>query len=274
MTGQLAKKRKGETFKFNSLSKRQREIFEIVSDRGFVFIEALTQQFEVTPQTIRRDINRLCRYKLLQRFHGGAGRASSTENVDYNNRRHILRQEKRLIGEMVAKNIPAHASLFINIGTTTEEVAKALARHKGLRVITNDLNVAMIMSNSDCEVIVAGGQVRQRDKGITREATVEFIRQFKVDYGIIGVSGIDEDGTLLDYDYHEVRVAREIITNSRNTFLVTDHTKFNRNAMVRIADLAEIDAIYTDKKPPATFQELLQAKKVELYVTEAGKAGE
>ena len=268
------KKRKNLKFNLSSLSKRQREILDIVNDKGFAPIESLAQQFEVTPQTIRRDINKLCDLQLLQRFHGGAGRSSSVENVDYNDRRNILYQEKRFIAEMVAKNIPDRASLFINIGTTTEEVAKALSGHKGLRVITNNLNVALIMSNTDCEVIVAGGVVRQRDKGITGEATVEFIKQFKVDYGIIGVSGIDEDGTLLDYDYHEVSVAREIINNARNTFLVTDHTKFNRNAMVRIADLSEIDAIFTDKKPSVSFRDLMKSKEVELYVTAPGQKSE
>nr|WP_320172247.1 DeoR family transcriptional regulator [Maridesulfovibrio sp.] len=262
------KKTKGTKFNLDALSRRQREIFDIVNERGFAPIETLAQHFEVTPQTIRRDINKLCKYKLLQRFHGGAGRASSVENVDYSARRNILHQEKRLIAEMVAKLIPDRASLFINLGTTTEEVAKALSGHKSLRVITNNLNVALTMSENDCEVIVAGGMVRQRDKGVTGEATVEFIKQFKVDYGIIGVSGIDEDGTLLDYDYHEVRVAREIINNARNIFLVTDHTKFNRNAMVRIADLSEIDAIFTDRKPPQVFQDLMKSKEVELYVTD------
>lgn len=265
-----ARKQKSPKFNLEALSKRQREIFDIVSDQGFAPIESLAQHFEVTPQTIRRDINKLCKYKLLQRFHGGAGRASSVENVDYNARRNILHQEKRLIAEMVAKLIPDRASLFINLGTTTEEVAKALSNHKSLRVITNNLNVALTMSENDCEVIVAGGMVRQRDKGITGEATVEFIKQFKVDYGIIGVSGIDEDGTLLDYDYHEVRVAREIINNARNIFLVTDHTKFNRNAMVRIADMSEIDAIFTDRRPPQIFQDMMKSKEVELYVTETG----
>ncbi|CCO22375.1 DeoR/GlpR family DNA-binding transcription regulator [Maridesulfovibrio hydrothermalis] len=261
-------KRKKQKPNLTSLSKRQREILDVVSEEGFAPIESLAQQFEVTPQTIRRDINKLCEHQLLQRFHGGAGRFSSVENVDYNDRKNILYKEKRLIAEMVGKHIPDRASLFINLGTTTEEVAKTLTGHKGLRVITNNLNVALIMSNNDCEVIVAGGMVRQRDKGITGEATVEFIKQFKVDFGIIGVSGIDADGTLLDYDYHEVRVAREIINNARNVFLVTDHTKFKSNAMVRIADLSEIDAIFTDKKPPLVFRELMQSKEVDLFVTE------
>ena len=92
--------------------------------------------------------------------------------------------------------MPPGCSLIINIGTTTEAIAHELLHHKGLRVITNNLNVAAILSdNPDCEVIVAGGIVRSRDRGIVGEATVDFIRQFKVDIGLIGISGIEADGT-------------------------------------------------------------------------------
>lgn len=106
-------------------------------------------------------------------------------------------QRKVRIAQMVAQQIPDNASLFINIGTTTEEVAKALCGHKNLRVITNNLNVATQLSdNSNFEVIVAGGVV-ERDRGVIGESTIDFIRQFKVDFGIIGISGVDLDGTLL-----------------------------------------------------------------------------
>lgn len=251
------------------LTARQSDILNIVQERGFAPIEVLSQHFQVTPQTIRRDINKLCSHGLLRRYHGGAGLASSVENVDYSARKSMLHDEKRRIARMVARHIPDRASIFINIGTTTEEVAMALAERNRLKVITNNLNVAMILSGSeDCEVIVAGGMVRHRDKGITGEATVDFIKQFKVDYGIIGVSGIDEDGTLLDFDYHEVRVAREIIANSRQVYLVADHTKFDRNAMVRIGSLEEVNALFTDKRPPKRFREMLAKEDVDLHVAE------
>lgn len=265
----------GESSRVNldDLTMRQREIVNLVNTQGYMPVDALASAFDVTPQTIRRDINCLCKKNLLQRHHGGAGRASSVENVDYSTRKGILNQEKKRIAEMVAAKIPDNASLFINLGTTTEEVAASLAGHENLRVITNNLNVAANMSdNANCQVIVAGGMVRKKDKGITGEATMEFVRQFKVDIGIIGVSSIDEDGTLYDYDYHEVRVTREIIRNSRKVFLVTDHTKFGRNAMVRIDDLSTIDAIFTDRKPPAAFRNLLKEKEVSLYVAEELKA--
>jgi len=260
------------SFNLDSFSRRQREILTMVDEKGFATIDSLAIHFNVTPQTIRRDINHMCGHKLLQRHHGGASSSSSVQNVDYSTRKSIMSEEKKRIAEMVAEKIPDHASLFINLGTTTEEVAAALANHKNLRVITNNLNVAVSMSNNkECQVIVAGGMVRKGDKGITGEATMDFVRQFKVDIGIIGASGIDEEGTLFDYDYHEVQVTREIIKNSHHVFLVTDHTKFTRNAMVKINDLSKIDAIFTDKTPSKDFQALLKTKDVSLYVSEDKK---
>lgn len=248
---------------------RRARIVELVRRQGYVSIEALAQLFEVTPQTIRRDINALCDQAVLQRHHGGAALASSVENIAYPARQVMCIEEKRRIARLVARHIPDHASLFINIGTTTEEVAKALLSHRGLRVITNNLNVASLLSgNEDFEVTVAGGVVRARDRGIVGEATIDLIRQFRVDYGVIGISGVELDGTLLDFDYQEVRVAQAIIANSRKVFLATDHTKFGRNAMVRLGGIEEIDALFTDAMPPLGLAERLRAAEVGLFIAD------
>jgi DeoR family glycerol-3-phosphate regulon repressor len=251
----------------SGVGQRHLQICQLVQSKGFVTIEQMARQFDVTPQTIRRDINTLSSAGLIQRFHGGASVASNAENVAYNDRKILCFKEKQKISFMVARQIPDHASLFINIGTTTEAIAHALTGHRRLRVITNNLNVASIMStNENYEVIVAGGLVRPRDCGIIGEATIDFIQQFRVDYGIIGISGIDLDGTLLDFDYREVRAARAIIDNSRKVFLAADHTKFGRNAMVRLGNIGEIDALFTDRQPPASLIEVLHQAEVALHV--------
>jgi len=258
-------------------NERQERILDLVRRQGFVTIEDLAERFAVTPQTIRRDINQLSGQDLLRRYHGGAGMASTVENVAYQTRQILCHEEKRRIAELLARHIPDGASLFINIGTTTEEVARALAGHDHLKVITNNLNVAVLMSaNAGFEVTVAGGVVRSRDGGIIGEATVDFVRQFKVDYGIIGISGIDGDGSLLDFDYREVRVARAIIDNARRVCLVVDHTKFGRSAMARLANIGEVDAVYTDRMPPEPICRILADHKVDLYVAgdEMDMAGE
>jgi DeoR family glycerol-3-phosphate regulon repressor len=250
---------------------RQGEILDLVRQQGFVSIDALAEHFAVTPQTVRRDVNDLCERNLLRRYHGGAGLPSSVENTAYQVRQVQCLEEKKRIARLVARHIPDQASLFINIGTTTEEVARALLDHSALRVITNNLHVSSIFSQKlDFEVIVAGGVLRHRDHAIIGEAAVDFINQFKVDYGIIGISGIDSDGSLLDFDPREVRVSQAIIANSRQVFLVADHSKFGRNAMVRLGNLADLDAFFTDAPPPPAIRELIAASDVRLHVADAG----
>lgn len=251
---------------YHHMEQRHQDILTTVQRQGFVSIDELAQLFKVTPQTIRRDVNRLHDHGLVQRYHGGVSAISSVENLAYETRQVLNFSEKKAIAHMIAQNIPDHASLFINLGTTTEAVAHALKYHKGLKVITNNLHVAHTLSlNTDFEVIIAGGVVRSRDQGITGEAAIDLVNQFRVDFGIIGISGIDQDGALLDFDYQEVRVAQAIIQNSRKVFLGADHTKFGRNAMVHLGDISQISAVFTDIAPESCFCQMMSDKSVPYF---------
>ena len=238
---------------------RQALLLDEVRARGSMSVEALAERLGVTLQTVRRDVKLLADAALLARFHGGVRVPSSTtENIEYLQRQMLNEGAKQRIARAVAAAVPAGCSLIINIGTTTEAIARELLHHKGLRVITNNLNVAAILSgNPDCEVIVAGGIVRSRDRGIVGEVTVDFIQQFKVDIGLIGISGIEADGTLRDFDYREVKVARAILEHSREVWVAADHSKFNRPAMVELARFDQVDMLFTDAPPPGPFPALL-----------------
>ncbi|MGV8892487.1 MAG: DeoR/GlpR family DNA-binding transcription regulator [Burkholderiaceae bacterium] len=253
---------------------RHRQLLDYLRQHGDTSVEVLAKLLGVTAQTIRRDIRELGDAGLLARYHGGVGipAPSTVENIDYAKRRVMNNDAKRRIGELAATCVEHGRSLIINIGTTTEEVSKALLQHKGIRVVTNNLNVASILSNNaEAEVIVAGGLVRKRDRGIVGEATIDFMRQFKVDVGIIGVSGIEDDGTLLDYDYREVRVTQAIIEQSREVWLVADHTKFGRHALVRVGDLSQIDKFFTDQALPQQALEAFASAGVEVRVAGSGR---
>ena len=249
-----------------NLPPRQQQILELVRERGSVSIEEMAQLFVVTPQTIRRDINLLAEADLLRRYHGGAAYDSSVENTAYAMRADQMRDEKRRIGEAIALQIPDHASIFINIGTTTESIARALLNHNHLKIITNNLHVASILSaKDDFEVLIAGGNVR-RDGGIVGQASVDFINQFKFDFALVGISGIDSDGSLLDFDYQEVRVSQAIIANARQVILAADSSKFGRNAMVRLGPISLIDCLVTDQPPVPELAQLLAQNKIRLEV--------
>jgi DeoR family glycerol-3-phosphate regulon repressor len=250
-----------------TLPERQKKILAHIQGNGYASIEALAVEFNVTPQTIRRDMKNLCDLDLLKRYHGGAALGSSVQNLPYTDRQAICSEEKVRIARLLASHIPDHASLFINIGTSTEAVARELLGHRGLRIVTNNLHVAMILSeNPDFEIIIAGGSLRNRDLGITGEATVDFIRQFRADYGIIGISGIDHDGSLLDFDFHEVRVTKAIMDNSRKVLMIADHTKFGRSAMVRLGEISEITSVFTNDDLPPHFINLLKDAGVNLFI--------
>jgi DeoR family glycerol-3-phosphate regulon repressor len=249
---------------------RQLDIVELARQSGRVSVDELALRFNVTPQTIRKDLNELCERGVLQRFHGGAMVSSGVKNFAYEARRQLATDEKRRIGIRAASLVPDNCSLLINIGTTTEQVALALRERQGLLVITNNVNVVnILMGHSNIEVIAAGGVVRHTDGGIVGEATADFIRQFKVDYAVIGTSAIDEDGSLLDFDYREVKVAQAIIESARSSILVADSMKYERSAPVRIGHISQIGYFVTDRAPPLRLRDICRAKDVKVEIAGA-----
>jgi DeoR family glycerol-3-phosphate regulon repressor len=231
-----------------ALSFRQTEILDIARSEGRVVVEQLADRFGVTLQTIRRDLSDLSDAGLLDRVYGGAVIRKGVANIGYEERRRLNDEAKAAIARCCARAIPDNSSLFLNIGTTTEAVARELLGHGNLTVVTNNMNVANILvANESCEIMVAGGVLRRSDGGLVGDLTAQFIEQFKVDFAIIGASALDADGDLLDFDLQEVRVSQALIRRARRTFLVADASKFQRSAPVRIVSLREIDALFTDK---------------------------
>lgn len=230
---------------------RHPEILEIARREGRVTVEGLAERFGVTLQTIRRDLTDLAEAGRLQRVHGGAVLPSGTSNIGYEERRSLGAESKAAIAQACAARIPNDVAVFLNIGTSTEAVARALLHHQNLMVVTNNMNIANILvANPDCEVVVTGGTLRRTDGGLIGSLATDTIRQFKFDLAVIGCSSLDQDGDLLDFDIEEVGVSQAIIRHSRTTYLVSDSSKFTRSAPARIASLRELDGFFTDAPLP------------------------
>lgn len=250
-----------------SLNFRQRDILELARAEGRVMVEDLAARFAVTVQTVRRDLTELADSGQLQRVHGGAILPSGTKNIGYKDRRSLNEAAKRGMARACAAVIPNGASVFLNIGTSTEAVARALLHHQRLLVVTNNMNVANILAaSSECDVIVTGGALRRSDAGLVGHLAAETIRQFKFDFAVIGCSALDQDGDLLDFDYQEVIVSQTIIAQSRRCFLVADHSKFARSAPARIGSLQAIDTFFTDAPLTAELAAKCAAWKTEVVV--------
>lgn len=249
---------------------RQAWILERVREQGFASIEQLATRFDVTQQTIRRIVNRLCEQGLLRRIHGGVGLPAPNQNLAYESRQVLNLDAKRRIAGAAAAFIPDGASLMIGLGTTPECVALALGHRKGLHVITNSLNAAAAFArNADVDITMAGGTLRRHDRDVIGDSAVSFFARFKADFGIFGVGGIDDDGSLLDFHAGEVEARHAIAANCRTALLVVDHSKFGRNATVRGGHLGDHPHVFTDQPVPAAFVDLFDGATRTLHVAGA-----
>ena len=207
----------------------------------------------------------------LVRYHGGAGLPAS-DKLAYSNRKVRNAEAKRAIAKQIAREIPNGASLFIDIGTTMEAIAEALLDHEGLKVVTNHIGVVAILSQrQDFELSLAGGRVRNRDQAVTGESASAYIQGFRLGYGLFGIGAIDAEGNMLDYDYRDVQVSLAAMAISKRRFFAADASKFNGDAMVKLAHIAEADAVFTDAPPPAPIARAFTTHKIRLVIAQRAK---
>lgn len=244
---------------------RQQRILAVVRARGFATIEALARELDVSAQTVRRDIIRLDEVKLLQRFHGGAGLRDSAVRVGYAEKRVQAAEAKDRIGQRVAELVPDGTSVFLDVGTTAEAVARALGeRRRGLKIFTNGMAAARLLAEFPTnEVFVLPGHVRGPDGSLTGEATVAAIGEFRADFAVVAVSGFDTDGAPMDFDLGKIAVKRAMAARARRTILAADSSKFERQATARIAPLAQFRTLVAEAEPKRALADALLAAKVE-----------
>ncbi|RCK41113.1 DeoR/GlpR family DNA-binding transcription regulator [Thalassospira xiamenensis] len=233
------------------LSPRQNEILHIIRDQGFATLEALADIFDVSTQTIRRDVIDLSKQGFLQRFHGGAGLPNSMVRLGHEQKNRLSPEAKQRIGECAARMIPNGASVFLDVGTTVEALARALGKHRNLRLVTNSLLCASIASaQSHQEIHVIGGLIYGSDGSLVSNDAPAAIRRFAFDYCVIGCSGFDKNGTPLDHDRQKVAIKNAAIRSSRHSILIADQSKFQAHPFMRIAETTDFSDFVTDMIPP------------------------
>ena len=246
------------------LSERQVEISEILRQEERLTINELADRMNVTGQTIRRDVNSLCDAGLARRRHGAVETLLLTGNLTHGSRALLNRVGKQRVAEALSQLIPDNSSVSIGIGTTLEAAAHALLKRNNLKVYTNNLIVAQILSvNKSFEINVPSGRIRNDDLDILGTAAEEFFDQYYVDFGIFGVAGVDETGNLLDFYEEEVRIRDKIRINCRRSILILDGYKFGRQAHVRGGNVQNISTVISDEAAPKNIELLLRSTETE-----------
>ncbi|MFD2250843.1 DeoR/GlpR family DNA-binding transcription regulator [Pseudochelatococcus lubricantis] len=245
-------------------SGRQMAIADMLRSRDFISVEELAVHFAVATQTIRRDLVALCDQGIARRRHGGIEKITQGKNLAFKDRRVWNSDAKQSIAATVARHVSDGVSLSFGIGTTPQFVAEALLSHRNLKIVTNNLPLAlMARQNSDFTVAIAGGTVRSSDLDVCGPSADAFFASYKVDIAIFGVAGVDEDGSLLDFSEDEVRVRQAMLRNCRRSYLVLDSSKFTRPAYVHGGRIDEVSMVFCEADPPARIRRMLDGAGVQ-----------
>lgn len=232
------------------LSDRQNDILARIGARGAQQIDLLAQDYGLTPQSIRRDINALCALGLARRLHGGVDLPVMAQNTPINARASLHSRAKRLIGAHVARNIPNGSTVFMGIGTTVRFVAEALRGHTGLTVVTNNVEVALILGDVEgIELHLTGGVWRTNDRDLVGSDTIGYFEKFHATHAVVGAGGLHPTSGVLDFSYEEAQITNAILLNSRNRYLVADASKWLGTAAVRVAPFSKFTCLATDLLP-------------------------
>lgn len=248
---------------------RREAIAALVLEQGAITVGSLAEQFDVSMQTIRRDVDALCKDDMLHRVHGRIELSEEFLNTPFDQRASTNLLGKRAIGEAAARLIPDGSTLFISIGSTPLSVARALRRRKGLTVITNNLSAAMALSEEvSNRIILPGGELRLPDRDILGSDVLDFFGRFRAEFAVFGAAGVAEDGGLLEFHTTEVRATQKIRENSQQALLVIDGSKFGRQAPALGDNILDMDKIIIDRRPAPAFAPLLDQIKNRLVMAE------
>jgi DeoR/GlpR family transcriptional regulator of sugar metabolism len=223
---------------------RREDILRRVQREGYVSTSRISEEYGVDRSTIRRDLDALSRLGLVVRSHGGAAMRTEAAEVPYSVKVEKNVLQKHAIAQATSLLIGDGASVLIDSGSTTLEVARALRGHRGLTVITDDLRVGAELANQG-DVRLIGGEVMQAVYTLVGESAVDAIRQYHVDVAILGADAIDSQGVTNSNSF-EAPLKRAMIECAERVIVVADSSKFGHRALVRIASLEEIGLVITD----------------------------
>ena len=225
---------------------RRQRIADAVVAQGRVRLADLVEILGVTEPTIRKDLDELQRRRLLRRTHGGAIAVRSHLEVPISDRRLQHLEAKQLIARACRDEIARGESVFLDSGTTVQEIAEELD-HLDLNVLTNALGVAKLVADRPgLRHTLIGGQIRALGGSLIGPIALDNLNRFHVDVAFIGASGLTEDGISVA-DVAEAQIKQAVIDRARRVIVPIDSSKFGSSDFVTFCDLRRIDMIITER---------------------------
>lgn len=244
---------------------RRQKIIDLIHQDKRVLVSDLSKMFDVTEETIRRDLEKLEKEGILSRTYGGAVLNRHTnEDLPYTTRNTINMDMKREIALKAMDLINDGDTLMVDPSSTSFEFMKTLNNKNNLTVITNSINILHEFASSALNIISTGGSLRSRSLSLVGPTAHDTVQKYNVDTAVIGCKGLSFDKGISDSNEPECELKKYMLSHADRIILLADHTKFDKTAFVKLADLEQIDYLITDRKPSAEWLELLGRKNIEV----------
>lgn len=247
------------------LSRRHAEITRIVHDRMSASVADLASQLGVSAETIRRDLKFLSERGDLLKLHGAAALPHALGEAPFERRMRDNAEAKRVIAKLAASRIDDGDSVMIDTGTTTSFLARELLHKRGLTVVTNSSDIARTLATvNGNRVYMAGGELQGDNGAAFGESAIQFVQRFNVRHAIITAGALDAQSGVNDFHWEEAEFARTILSRGERRMVVTDSSKFDRQALVNVCGFAGLDLLVTERAPDGNLAAALAAANVEV----------
>lgn len=228
---------------------RREIILNYLQDNGSITVEEIAERLDVTPATIRRDLNYLEENNQITRTFGGAVvKSGLVEEVEMLKKQATYQQEKRRIAEAVMEFIEQGQTIILDAGTTNMEIAKVLVKTElNLNIVTNDVLIAVyLMDKETITVHCTGGTVQSKVGACLGDSAMQFLKNINGDIAFVGASAVDAARGISSPSIDKAALKRQFIEASKKKILVTDHSKFGKSSFAKVCNLDEFHLIVTD----------------------------
>lgn len=246
---------------------RRKQIADLVRQQQTITNAEIMSRFDISIETVRRDLEYLEQQGYLRRVYGGAVTTGSLNNEpEYASRANTNYAAKNAIACEAAKLIGPRDAVYLGVGTTVQALVSYIKNIDNVTVFTNALRTAIELSEADnCTVILPGGQLRPKELTVSGFPAEDNFNHFNVDKAFIGIGGIDESG-VTDFHVEEARLHRRLIENARQAIVLADSGKLGMKAMVNVCALGDIDIVITDSGAPKHVVNALEKAGVQVII--------
>lgn len=245
---------------------RRQEIAEIINKDRKVYVSKLSELFDVTEETIRRDLEKLENEGILTRTYGGAITNQHTiEDLSFPTRTTMNLEHKQIIAEKAADLINDSDTIMIDASTTCLELMQKLKKSKkDLTVITNSVKIPNDFIGSNFNIISTGGSLRAHSYALIGPVAQNTIKNYYVDITVMSCKSLSLDKGIMESNEPEAEIKKKMIQQAEKAVLLVDHTKFNKTAFVKLFDFADFDYIVTDREPAEAWMDLFKKHNIQV----------